>query len=195
MDSIISLVENHIEYAPWIIFGLLLLAGFNVPVPEDGMLFVAATFAARNPEQLPQLFAAVYLGAYLSDLICYGLGRYLGPKLSHWRLFAKIMNQDKIDRVAGYYRDYGMLTLLFGRFVPFGVRNILFLTAGLGHMNAVKFAAADLVACTLSSVVFFSVYYRYGQKIVLIVQEVNVALFVLAVSVGAYFYCKRKNAA
>lgn len=193
MESMVSLVDSHIEYAPWIIFGLLLLAGFNVPVPEDGMLFVAATFAARNPQQLPQFFAAVYLGAYISDLICYGLGRFLGPRLSHWRLFAKVMNQDKIDKVAGYYRNYGVLTLLFGRFVPFGVRNILFLTAGLGGMNAVKFAAADLVACTLSSAVFFSAYYHYGQKIVLIVQEVNVALFVLALAIGGYFYFKRKK--
>ncbi|WP_239650114.1 DedA family protein [Methylocucumis oryzae] len=87
MTEIIALIENHIEYAPWIIFGLLLLAGFNFPISEDGMLFVAATLASRTPEHLLYLFGAVYAGAYASDLICYGLGRVLGERLIHWRFF------------------------------------------------------------------------------------------------------------
>lgn len=194
MTDIIALIESHIEYAPWIIFGLLLLAGFNIPISEDGMLFVAATFAARNPEHLPYFLGAVYAGAYGSDLICYGLGRILGSRLSHWRLFSKLMDKNKVDKVSDYYRNYGLLTLVFGRFVPFGVRNLLFLTAGLGRMNAVKFAAADFLACSASVIVYFSVYYHYGQKIVLIIQEVNVAIFILAMLIGVYLYFKKVKA-
>ncbi|OAI17597.1 DedA family protein [Methylomonas koyamae] len=194
MTDIIALIENHIEYAPWIIFGLLLLAGFNVPISEDGMLFVAATFAARNSEHLPYFLGSVYAGAYGSDLICYGLGRILGARLSHWRLFSKLMDKEKIDKVSEYYRNYGLLTLVFGRFVPFGVRNLLFLTAGLGRMNAVKFATADFLACSVSVIVYFSVYYHYGQKIVLIIQEVNIAIFILAMLIGAYLCFKKARA-
>ncbi|OAI04367.1 DedA family protein [Methylomonas methanica] len=194
MGGIVALIENHIEYAPWIIFGLLLLAGFNIPISEDGMLFVAATFASRNPEHMPHLFAAVYAGAYGSDLICYGLGRVLGPRLRHWRFFSKLMDNNKIDKVSDYYRNYGILTLLFGRFVPFGIRNLLFLTAGLGRMNAVKFAAADFLACSVSVMVYLSVYYHYGQKIVIIIQEVNIAIFILALLIGAYLYFKKARA-
>ncbi|WP_239650113.1 DedA family protein [Methylocucumis oryzae] len=74
------------------------------------------------------------------------------------------MARDRIDKISDYYRNYGILTLLFGRFVPFGVRNLLFLTAGLGQMNAVKFAIVDFLACTVSVIVYFSVYHHYGQK-------------------------------
>jgi hypothetical protein len=39
MDALVDVIQNHIEYAPAIIFGVLLLAGLNIPVSEDGMLF------------------------------------------------------------------------------------------------------------------------------------------------------------
>lgn len=154
MDILIDFIQNHIDYAPFIIFGVLLLAGFNVPVSEDGMLFLAASLAIKNPDILANLFLAVYLGAYFSDLICYCLGLTLGPKILEMKFFARMIRQRQIDKIHDYYQRYGILTLIFGRFIPFGVRNGLFLTAGLGKMGAIKFACSDLLACTISTVSF-----------------------------------------
>ncbi len=194
MSEIISFTQTHIEYAPYLIFGLLLLAGFNIPVSEDGMLFIAALLANQSPEHMLPLFLGVYLGAYLSDLICYGLGRIVGPKLLQFKFFAGIAKQERIDKIHQYYERYGVVTLIFGRFIPFGVRNGLFLTAGLGKMSLLKFALADLLACTISSLSYFTLYYRYGETVVDIVKQVNVAVFVLAVGIVGYFYVrKRKN--
>jgi len=64
MDELFLYIQNHIEYAPIIIFSALLLAGLNIPVSEDGMLFISASLAAKNPHMLANLFIAVYLGAY-----------------------------------------------------------------------------------------------------------------------------------
>ena len=77
------------------------------------------------------LFIGVFAGAYLSDLICYWLGRILGPKLWNIRFFAKMVHKDKVAQISKFYDKYGPLTLVFGRFIPFGVRNGLFLTSGL----------------------------------------------------------------
>lgn len=79
----------NIEHEHFIIFGSLLLAGLNIPVSEDAMLFISGVLARQYPDQVPYLFAAVYLGAYGSALICYSLGRFVGPKILHIRFFAK----------------------------------------------------------------------------------------------------------
>ncbi|MDD2760303.1 MAG: DedA family protein [Methylomonas sp.] len=193
MSELISFIQNHIEFAPYLIFGLLLLAGFNIPVSEDGMLFIAALLASQNPDYWPQLYTAVYLGAYFSDLICYGLGRVLGPKLLHLRLFADIATPQRIDTIHSYYQRYGIVTLLLGRFIPFGVRNGLFLTAGLAQMRLVKFALSDLVACTISSISYFTLYYHYGEAVVESVKSANIAIFVVALVSLAYLYWRKKS--
>ncbi|QPK64495.1 DedA family protein [Methylomonas sp. LL1] len=193
MTELLTFIQTHIEYAPFIIFSLLILAGFNIPVSEDGMLFIAAFLASQSPEHWPLLYASVYLGAYFSDLICYGLGRIIGPRLLDLKFFAGMARRERIDKIHAYYDRYGVITLILGRFIPFGVRNGLFLTAGLAKMNLIKFAAADLLACTISTASFFTLYYRYGEQMIEMVRKANIAIFILALAVGGYFYFRRKN--
>lgn len=193
MESIVAWIMSNVMFAPYIIFGLLLLAGLNVPISEDGMLFISGVMAAKNPEYFYHLFIGVYLGAYLSDLISYGLGRYLGPKLWKIRFFAKMVTPEKIDKVSGFYAKNGFLTLLIGRFIPFGVRNALFITAGFTKMNFLKFALYDLIAATISVVLFFNLYYKYGETVIEYVKKGNVVLFSLFLIGGIIYFFQKKR--
>ncbi len=189
MEELIQIIQANIQYAHYMIFGALLLAGLNIPVSEDAMLFISAILASQNPEYLPHLFIAVYLGAYFSDLICYGLGRVLGPKLFEIRFFANMVPPERITKISAYYQKYGVATLIIGRFIPFGVRNALFLTAGLGQMNFIRFALSDLLACTISSVSFFTLYYYYGETVIAYIKQGNIAIFsLLLIFLGAVWY-------
>ena len=194
MEMLLEYIQTNVAIAPYLILGLLLLAGFNIPVSEDAMLFISALLAVKNPEYTYQLFAAVFLGAYLSDLICYGfMGRYLGSKIFKLKFFASMASPEKIEKVNNFYNKYGILTLLIGRFIPFGVRNALFLTAGLGKMNAWKFAISDLIACSVSCVAFFALYYNFGETVIEYVKKGNIILFTLAVLAGIIFFIKKKQ--
>ena len=194
MEELIQVIQANVQYAHLIIFGALLLAGLNIPVSEDAMIFISAILASRFPEFLPRLFIGVYMGAYLSDLICYTLGLKLGPKLFEIKFFANMVPPERIQKIHNYYEQYGVVTLLVGRFIPFGVRNGLFLTAGLGKMDFVKFALADLLACTISTVVFFTLYYNFGNTIVEFIKGGNIVIFsIAAILLGVYFYRKRQN--
>ena len=64
-----------------------------------------------------------------------------------------MVSKEKVNQISDFYKKYGMITLMGGRFIPFGVRNALFLTAGLGKMNFFKFALSDLIACTNLAVI------------------------------------------
>ena len=48
MTDIIQYIQSNIEYAPILIFSLLLLAGFIIPIPEDGMLFSPAHWQLKT---------------------------------------------------------------------------------------------------------------------------------------------------
>jgi membrane protein DedA with SNARE-associated domain len=195
MEELIQIIQANIQYAPFIIFGTLLLAGLNIPVSEDAMLFIAAILASNHPEYLVQLFFGVYLGAYFSDLICYGLGRKVGPKLLKIKFFASMAPPERVAKISAYYQKYGVITLIIGRFIPFGVRNALFLTAGLGKMNFTKFALSDWLACTISSVSFFSLYYYYGETVIDYIKQGNMVIFSLVLILLGVFWYKNKRTA
>jgi membrane-associated protein len=188
-----QIASQNITLAPWVIFGLLLLAGLNIPVSEDGMLLITAILAFNNPDHLVPLFLAVYLGAYFSDIICYTLGRTLGPKLFKISFFKSMMSQKRMDEINRFYEKHGILTLIFGRFIPFGVRNGLFLTAGLGKMNFTKFALSDLLACTISCSAFFSLYYKFGKEITGVIKQGNIILFSGAALFAVYYFFIKKK--
>lgn len=196
METFIQFIQENGANAHFMIFGLLLLAGFNIPVSEDGMLFISALIATKFPENFYLLFFGVYLGAYFSDLICYGLGRHLGPKIWNIKFFAKMVSPEKVDQLGGFYKKYGVFTLLIGRFIPFGVRNGLFLTAGLTKMSFLKFALSDLVACTISCTLFFNLYYKFGESVIEYVKKGNIILFSLfTIGLVTYFIKKKKEKA
>lgn len=200
MDAIISFIFENAQYAHWIVFGALMLAGLNVPISEDLMIIFSAVLAATViPENTYKLFLGVFLGCYLSDWVCYWIGRRFGPKLWNIRWFAKTFDPKKIDQVHQYYARYGFLTLLIGRFIPFGVRNGLFLTAGLGKMPFGKFILSDGIACILSNTVLFTLAYTVGKNYQVLLdalKTLNIFLFsAFVVSIIGFIWYKRKKKA
>jgi membrane protein DedA with SNARE-associated domain len=200
MENIIQFIFEHAQYAHWIVFGALMLAGLNIPISEDLMIIFSAVLAATVvPENTYKLFIGVFLGCYLSDWVCYWIGRRFGPKLWNIKWFARTFDQKRITQVHQYYAKYGFLTLLVGRFIPFGVRNGLFLTAGLGKMPFGKFILSDGIACLCSNSVLFTLAYMVGKNYQLLLdalKTINIFLFVaFVVSIIGFIWYKRKKKA
>lgn len=191
MEPIIEFINLHVQYAPFIMFGLLLLAGFCLPVSEDLMLITAGLLAIQNPDKVGVLYVGVYLGAYFSDLICYTLGRKVGPKLFKIGFFAKMVSLEKVESMGNFYKKYGIYTLIFGRFIPFGFRNALFLTAGLSKMNFLRFALSDLLACTISTALLFTLTYNLGESVIQLVKKGNWIIFGVALTFFVIFLIRR----
>jgi membrane-associated protein len=198
MESIIQFIFEHAHYAHWIVFGALMLAGLNIPISEDLMIILSAVLAATVvPENTAQLFIGVFLGCYLSDWVCYGIGRKLGPKLWKVPWFARNVDPKRLVQIKNYYAKYGFWTLLVGRFIPFGVRNLLFLTAGAGKMPFKKFILSDGIACITSNSVLFTVAYFAGKNyhaLLDFVKTFNLFLFgFFALSIIALIWYKKSN--
>lgn len=201
MEALADFIFAHLQYAHLMVFGLLMLAGLNIPISEDFMLIFSGMLASTVvPEQASQLFIWAFLGAYLSDWECYWVGRWLGRKLFQVPWLAKRVPRKRIHQVSWFYRHYGVWTLLLGRFIPFGVRNCLFMSAGIGKMHFGQFIAVDGIACFLSTFTLFTLAYQFGKNYLILYQLVsafNVILFSTvflgAVCVGTYLFFQKKK--
>ena len=150
-------------HAHWYIFGLLLIAGLNVPVSEDLMAIGAGVLAATVvPENTAALYAGLFFGAYLGDIENYWLARLAGRRLLRISFFNRLLPAARLERARGFLNRYGVVAIFLDRFIPFGVRNPLFTPAGLSRMAFWKFALFDCFACLASTSVLFALGRAFG---------------------------------
>jgi membrane protein DedA with SNARE-associated domain len=199
MEALAEIIFSHLGYAHYIMFGLLLLAGLNVPISEDFILILSGMLASTvMPEQTTTLFIWVFLGAYLSDWEAYWIGRWLGKRIFRVPWLAKRLPRRRIAQVGLFYKQYGVWTLLIGRFIPIGVRNCLFMAAGIGRMHFGKFLLSDGLACLVSNTTLFFLAYSFGRNylmlydLVLAFNTVIFSVFALILSAGLLWWGRRR---
>jgi membrane protein DedA with SNARE-associated domain len=164
MESIANYICAHADWAHILFFCCLLLAGMNIPISEDLVLITGGMIAGTCiPEHTLRLYLWIFVGCYVSAWEAYWIGRLLGPKLYRIRWFSHIVTEKRVARLNYYYEKYGIFTFIVGRFVPGGVRNALFMTAGLGKMAFPVFIFRDGIACIISTITLFSIGYLFGE--------------------------------
>jgi membrane-associated protein len=198
MEYINTFISNYGQYTPQIFFFLLMLAGLNVPISEDALLIaggiIANTLAAN---EAINLFLWILAGCYFSAWEAYWLGRLLGPRLTKLKVFRHVISPARIKKIENFYEQHSFLTLFFGRFIPFGVRNAIYITAGMGRLSFPQFIIKDLAGCLLStSFLFTSAYYcgKNSQKIyhyIHIYQSFLLLIMSLFAVVGICLYLRK----
>jgi len=202
METLLQWLSLHADNAHFIIFGLLVLTGFSLPISEELMLIATGVLASSViPDNTIHLFLAGLLGCYFSDCVAYWLGRRMGVKLYNVKWLPFSLTEKRVAKMKWFYDNYGFLTLFVGRFIPFGVRNCIFMTAGIGKMHFGKFAASDAVGCLFFSTLIFALAYSFGKNYEIVSQvmhQSNLIIFALflvgAIGVGMYFAFRKKTA-
>jgi membrane-associated protein len=197
MDTVITWIVQHAAHAHWWIFVALLLAGCNIPVSADMVIVIAGFLAATVvPDHLWLLYGTVVVGCYCSASIAYGIGRFVGRRLCKWPFFRRLLPPERLEKVEKFYSRHGFLTLLIGRFIPFGVRNCIFVSSGMSRVPFLTFALRDLVACfTWTTALFYAVWavgHNY-QVLLAHLKWINIVLFgAFSVTVIAYLWYKKQ---
>lgn len=201
MENLFAILCQYAHSAHWIIFSLLILAGLSFPISEDFLLLTGGAIASICiPEQKLHLFLWIYAGCWVSAWEAYWIGRRLGPKLYDVKWFSRFLTRRRIAKLHHYYEVFGVYTFIFGRFIPGGVRNALFMSAGLGKMPFLKFILRDGFACLLSSTTIFSLGFLFAQNYNAIVHAFETynliiigILVLLAAAIAIYAWAKRKT--
>jgi membrane protein DedA with SNARE-associated domain len=137
-------------------------AGFPAGLPWTGL-------ALSSNIDLPPLvrwwvmLPLCILGVVISDALLYGIGRLWGPRLLDRRWMKRLVPPERRKRIEDNFHDYGVMVLLFARFLP-TIRSPIFIMAGIMRLSFARFLLADgLYAIPGVSLLFFLAFW-FGDQ-------------------------------
>ena len=182
------LVELLAQYGLWIYallaFVVFAETGFVVTpfLPGDSLLFAAGALAAVDTTHtlrfgwlLPLLAAAAVLG----NLANFAIGRAIGP--AAWRIDNRWFRRQHLERTQAFFERHGALALVLSRFLPV-LRTFMPFVAGVGRMNAGRFAAWTLVGGCAWVALFLSGGFLFGN---LAFVKANFGLVTIAIIIAS----------
>lgn len=184
---------SSLIWAAVITFASLIAAGIGFPIPEELPILFAGGWAGHNSDLGPIRFLILpvcILGVVISDGLLYGVGRYFGPKILEWRGVKRLLPPEKRERIESNFHRYGVLTLLFARFLP-AIRSPIFITAGIMRLSFAKFVIADgIYAIPGVSLLFFLSFWfgdHFRDLVLKKVEVIRPLLVLLAIAAVAGF--------
>ena len=112
-------------------------------MPGDSLLFVAGAIAAIGGMNLPALMVLLTIAAIAGDAANYSIGRWFGPKVWSWES-SRWFNKEAFNKTHDFYEEYGPITIVVGRFLPF-IRTFTPFVAGVADMTYPKFAFYNVI--------------------------------------------------
>lgn len=195
IELFLQFVAEHEAFTRLIFFCLLLLAGLSLPISEDILLLLAGFLAASGPvDEIFPFYLTMYLGCWISAWEAYALGRFLGPKVYDLPLLRHMITESRVKKFNEYLEHFGIFTFIVGRFIPGGVRNVIFMGAGLGKMPFLTFILRDGFACIISSMTLFYIgtrlYYYSAEldRLFLTYRRVSLTVLCLIVIVPLFLH-------
>lgn len=192
-QTITAWIGQYISYFPLVIFIYLFLGGFNIPISEDVIVITAALLCQQDKASIPAFYAALYFGAVISDYMIYFWGWLLGRGSISGTFFTRLKKQHHMQRISRALERHGFVTFLCGRFIPFGVRNVISITSGFVAYPFYKFALFDAIAavCNISSL--FALVYFLGRDGNYVMKVIGIIVLFLFIGLCIYVFRSEKE--
>ena len=149
------------------VFGALLLGGFGLPIPEDLPVLLAGIVAAKGAVPLLSISLVCYIGVVIADLMIYGIGYKLGPRLVSYGTkspFLPSITAERVEQIRLRLRERQFLCIFLGRHL-FPLRSVTFLSAGALRIPFMEFLISDLLAALISVTVMVGLGYWLGETL------------------------------
>lgn len=170
MDSIIAFFEHYSEYGNLftyiLIFLVLLISGFGVPIPEDITLVTAGIIASQHGIQHGfGYFGVSMLGVLVGDSVMFAMGYIYGVRILRFRMLRKIMTPKRIQTIRYKFNENATAFLFIARFLP-GLRAAVYLFSGVTRkIHYQKFVAIDFCAAIISVPIWVTIGYLFGNNL------------------------------
>jgi len=163
MSDLDSLIFFFQSYGYFAVFGMLILCGLGLPVPEDISITAGGIIAGLGFAD-PYIMTAVSMaGVLIGDTTMFGIGWWAGRRAGLSGRTSKMLTPERIVKVRLWYAKYGRMLIFGARFAP-GLRSPIF--AVTGATAGVRYPVFLLIdgAAALISVPFWVAVGYFGAE-------------------------------
>lgn len=173
MDRLVDFLLSFHGPSPYlVVFGILLLCGLGLPIPEDITLFAGGLIAYYGVADVWTMIVVCFVGVMLGDSIAYWLGSKFGRALTKKWLFRKLLPEERLNLVQKKLHERGNKLIFAARFMP-GLRAPIFFTAGSLHLPFRVFFFYDGLAAMISVPAIVGAIYYFGDSLDTVVRYIK----------------------
>jgi len=154
--------RGGIGYA--VLFGMLFLCGYDLPVPEDIPLIASGILIGSNQMHVGIAAPLAWAGIIGGDCVLYFLGRRYGLNITRVPFVGKHVTKERIQKAEKLFDRWGIWVVAVGRLFA-GIRGAMVVAAGTIRFNFIKFIIADGLAALVSGGMFMYLGYKVGQNL------------------------------
>ena len=147
---LMSFVQSYGAWVYALLFAIIFIETGVVVMPflpGDSLLFVVGALCGLGLMSLPLAMALLVVAAVLGNQSNYAIGRHIGPRVFQWEQ-SRFFNKRAFEQAHAFYEQYGGITLVIARFMPF-VRTFAPFVAGVAQMTRAKFTFYDVTGGVL----------------------------------------------
>jgi membrane protein DedA with SNARE-associated domain len=158
LASVTSYIDQHSHWALLVMFALLTLESFGLPLPGETALIACGVLASQGALSIAWVIAVAILAAIVGDNLGYATARHGGRRLLLRHRLTRSYAERYLPRGERFFAKHGGKTVFIGRFVAV-LRVTAAWVAGLSHMRWWSFfgwnAAGGIVWATLVGLISY----------------------------------------
>jgi len=160
--SVTSTFAHHHQWALPLLFTLVALESFGLPLPGETALIACSVLASQGSLSIAWVIATAALAAIIGDNLGYWTARKGGRPLLERNRLTKRYAEHYLPRGERFFVKHGGKTVFFGRFVAV-LRVTAAWVAGLSHMHWWRFLVWNMAGGILWALVVGLVAYHLGD--------------------------------
>jgi len=176
IETLIQLLSHH-GYP--IIFVLLLLGIFGLPIPDEFLLAFAGALISKGRLHFVPTILSATLGSMCGITLSYVLGRTAGIHLVKKYGSRFGLSDEKINHIHMWFERAGRWVLTFGYFIP-GLRHIMALIAGTSKLELSVFTTFAYTGGFIWSCTFILLGYFVGVRWAYMSREIHYIALIIS---------------
>ena len=193
-EPVVQQMTDYLERRSYFgVFFLLFLGAFGPSPPEEFVLLIAGYLIFKKAARFPFMVGAELGGILISDLILYSFGAFFGKNLDRHRFLKKIFPPSRVEKIRTSFNKHRYRLIFLARYL-YGLRPVVFFTAGASRMRIVPFVLCDFAASLVNCLAWTGLGLYFGDHIedaIKFSREWEGILLGVAVALILYFIVER----
>lgn len=178
LERLVDMLSEHSLVGGYLfVFGMLVLCGLGLPMPEDVILVTGGVLAwLASPLETPSLGGMLHdrglvtmvvaglVGIVTGDSIIFWAGHRFGRRIADVWPFRRIVTPAKLEKVERLLRQRGSLVVVIARYLP-GLRAPTYFTVGHARLPFWQFVLFDSAAALISAPFWVGLGFWFGDDI------------------------------